>query len=505
MTYRFMVLILLGGWQMSAAAQSFSYRQAEKQMLSQSYSSQAAKQLERASALQAEAVKNLALPRVDLNARAYAFHAQSTVPLGSFKQTLEDGLNQRLATHIAALKNGGIPTDTAEQWGQNLSSSIHDGVQQLPDSTQVELQDRVFRPSISVIMPLYSAGLTAYAQRTAALAAERSAVGTVQQNASQQFELIKNYFNVQLQYQLMSNQRRSLEVMQQHVQNALKLEKQGFISKGQRMQFEVARNSAERTWRSSQSQYETARYQLAQQLHITDSLDADPANHLTASRAFGSAAPNISDSLTTPLFINRRVTLDREQLLAQTAQQSPLLKKLNLDIALADQRIDAEQASQKPKVFAFGEYTLDKGQNWVVGVAANYTLFSGIDRNKQVEAARLQSDAARLTQLATAQQLNNAVYQAYAQMRDAQTTQQVLDKNRHAIMENIRIANLSYKEGMGTPTQVLDAQNALNTLHNDMALNAYRYILALATLLDSQGQLDHFAEYSEHPQTDYIH
>ncbi len=45
---------------------------------------------------------------------------------------------------------------------------------------------------------------------------------------------------------------------------------------------------------------------------------------------------------------------------------------------------------------------------------------------------------------------------------------------------------------MGTATQVIDAQNALSGLQSEMALNAYKYVMSLATLLQSHGSIDQF-------------
>ncbi|KQD27267.1 hypothetical protein APD11_10820 [Acinetobacter baumannii] len=58
-------------------AQSLSYAEAEQQALKSSYSTQANQALQQASQLEAEAVKGLGLPRVDLNVRAYAFHSET--------------------------------------------------------------------------------------------------------------------------------------------------------------------------------------------------------------------------------------------------------------------------------------------------------------------------------------------------------------------------------------------------------------------------------------------
>ena len=68
-----------------AHAQSISFQDAERQLLQNSYSSQAYQSLEQASKLEAEAVKGVGLPRVDLNVRAYAFHSEVDIPLKQFK------------------------------------------------------------------------------------------------------------------------------------------------------------------------------------------------------------------------------------------------------------------------------------------------------------------------------------------------------------------------------------------------------------------------------------
>jgi outer membrane protein TolC len=73
-----------------------------------------------------------------------------------------------------------------------------------------------------------------------------------------------------------------------------------------------------------------------------------------------------------------------------------------------------------------------------------------------------------------------------------------------AAQENLRIQTLSFKEDMGTATQVIDAQNTLNSLKSEMALNAYKYVMSLATLLQSHGSIDQFQSYVNQTQTYYL-
>ncbi len=80
----------------------------------------------------------------------------------------------------------------------------------------------------------------------------------------------------------------------------------------------------------------------------------------------------------------------------------------------------------------------------------------------------------------------------------------LLQQNMKAAQENLRIQELSFKEDVGTANQVMDAQNMLNALKAETALNAYKYVMSLATLLQSHGSIQTFSSYMQHTNTHYI-
>ncbi len=180
-------------------AQSISFQQAEQNVLQDSYSTKANQALQRASQLEAEAVKGLGLPRVDLNVRAYAFHNELDIPLGAVKSNLEQSLSNGVNSKIDEWQNsnpnlGGL----ADPLKEGLNQTIHDGVGLIPDEYQVALNDQVIRPTVSIMMPLYTGGLTSSAKEVANIKAQRSLLNTKQQQDVQRFELIQAYFNAQL-------------------------------------------------------------------------------------------------------------------------------------------------------------------------------------------------------------------------------------------------------------------------------------------------------------------
>lgn len=467
----------------NSSAENLSYIQAEQYVLENSYTTQANDALNKASKLQADAVKNLGLPRIDLNVRAYKFHTETDVPLNGVKNNLEQTLSQGVNERVDQWQSQqNIPSTITDPLKDGLAQGIHSGIGLIPDTANVVLEDEVIRPTVSVMMPIYTGGITSTTKQIANLKSERSQLDTKQQQDTQRFEVIRAYFNVQLQQQLLEASRLNLSTMQQHYDNALKFEKQGFISKGQRMQFEVARNNTQRNYQNSVANLQSSQFQLKNLLN----------------------KPSV-DQLTTPLFVNRQQSQSLDQLLASYPETSSLVRKMHMDTQLANQNIKVQSAAKKPSVFAFGEYSLDQDQNWIVGVAARYNLFSGIDKNKNVQAAELQRYATELLTARTQQEIENVIYKSYTELSSAQQSNQLLQQNEQAAQENLRIQTLSFKEDMGTATQVIDAQNQLSILRAEKALNAYKYVISLATLLQSHGSIDQFKNYVNQSNTDYLY
>ena len=299
-------------------AQSISYAQAEQSVLADSYSTQANQALQQAARLEAEAVKGLGLPRVDLNVRAYAFHNEVDIPLDSFKNNLEQTLSQGINNRI---NQQNLPPNISDPLKEGINQTIHSGVGLFPDSANVILEDQVVRPTVSILMPLYTGGLTSSAKEVANIKAERSQLSSKQQQDVQRFELIQAYFNVQLQKQLLNSSHSNLNAMQTHYSNALKLENQGFISKGQRMQFEVAKNNAQRLEQNTEANLRSSLFQL---------------NNLLQSSQI--------TELSTPLFVNSTQSQSLNGLLKTYQDQSSLIRKMQMDTQLANANVKVQSA-----------------------------------------------------------------------------------------------------------------------------------------------------------------
>ena len=424
-------LISCALFSMPVFAQTLSYGEAEQYVVEHAYATQAQQALQQASQLEMQAVKNLGLPRIDLNARAYSFHSETSVPLESSKRRLENSLTRGFDDKLSQWQNV-LPPEVIDQVSQGFDQVVSDGLNKVPNDLDVTIQDHDVRTSVSMVMPLYMGGKINSAKQIANIQAQRSNSSEKQQQDTQRFEMIQAYFNVQLQQQLVNSALFNLNAMQEHYGNAVKLEQQGFINKGQRMQFEVARNNAERSHQNAQANLAASQFSLQNLLQTKQSIQ-----------------------LSTPLFVNLTQNHSLDTLLANYDQNSNLIKKLQMDTQLATENVKVQQSAKKPSVFAFGEYGLDSKENWIVGVMAKYNLFSGIDNNKNIRAAELKKHAAELMTERTKQEVENVLYKSYSELSSSQNSHQLLTQNTKAAQENLRIQQLSFKEGMGQPPRLL--------------------------------------------------
>lgn len=463
--------ILLVGFCSTAMAQH-SYQDVQQLLLNNSPAIMAAHSLEKSNQLQSEALKHLGLPKVSLNVNAISYHQRADISLDKLKQSTKEHLNEHANQQLSQLNNTlQLSPPVLDAISSSTHAMIDNAIHRMPNEANLNVRGNQITPSILVSMPIYTGGLIDASKHIAKLSAKRSELSTHQALSLAELELIKEYFDVQLQSALRNSQQKAYQAMQLHVDNANKLEQQGFISKGQRMQFEVARNQALRLYQSADNAYQTSLFKLQSLLN----------------------SPQIQQ-LSSPLFINPNYN-PIWQNLAQSYHDAPLAQKMELDQALAQQKISLEQAKDKPKVFAIAQYTLDKDQDWFVGVSANYSLFSGVNHKKQVQAAMLEKQALMQNSQKINQETLAIMYSAYVQLNASKDTHRLLAHNLSAAQENLRIQKLAFAEGMGTVAGVVDAQAALEQVHSEQAINAYRHIIALATLLHHTGKLASFTDF----------
>lgn len=388
-----------------------------------------------------QASRSLRLPDVSLDVRELKFKKSLDVDLGS------------LAPVVAPL---GVPATV------HLSES-----------------DWRFRPSVSASLPLYAGGQISAAQQAARAAVREAEAEHDDERQSQTLRLVQTYFGQQLAAWALQIRGDVRDGLQQHLDDAGKLERGGLATKAQRLQATVARDQAERD-------FQRARNDL-------DTVTATLRRLLRSERDIGTS---------TALFVISRPPGELASFQQAARDHQPVLARLQAVVDQADQGVRAQEARLKPQVFLFGQRDLYRDDalltdpDWVFGIGLKYDLFSSRNRPRQIGAARAQREQAEAGLREAQNQVAIGVTNAWNQLETARQQFLLLDSAIAQSRENLRLQELSFREGQATSLDVIDARLRLGSASIERAQAAYQYDVALAQLLEISGQMDRFHDYA---------
>ena len=387
-----------------------------------------------------EATRHLRLPDISLDAREMKFQKSLDLPLGPLAQILSP-------------------------YG-------------IPETISLHQRDWRFRPSLIATMPLYTGGQIPAAQQAAAAALRQADAERLGEAQNQGLQLVQVYFGQQLASRALEVRRAVRDGLQRHLENAQKLERGGMATKAQRLQATVARDQAEREYQKAVNDLDTIGATLSRLLRSPQPVDAR-----------------------TPLFVISGAVLEPERFQRAARDHHPGLDRLRAIVDQAAQGVRVQEAKLKPQVFLFGQRDLNRGDalltdpDWVFGIGLKYTFLSGSDRPRQISAARGQLEQARAGLREAENQVAIGVTRAWNQLETARRQFLLLDSSIAQAEENLRLQELSFREGQSTSLDVVDARLRLGGAAIERAQAAYQYDVALAQLLEISGQMNRYPDY----------
>lgn len=240
---------------------ALSFRQAEQFLQQNGYAVQASTASLRAAQNQAEANAQLWRPVISLNANAVKYRTEVDIPLSDVKTAGEDAANQAFAQSLNNLPVP-LPENVNNFLTNRFSTAVSGLFDQIPNSRNLVINDKLFRPTISAVMPIYTGGSIQAAQNIARIGYEKAQLSHQQVQDQQTLKLAEAYFGQQLAVCLAQAAAQNLNALQQHLYNAQQLEQQGMISRSQRLQVEVAMQAAQRQHNQASSNEAASRQYL---------------------------------------------------------------------------------------------------------------------------------------------------------------------------------------------------------------------------------------------------
>ena len=371
------------------------------------------------------------------------------------------GVRERQA---ALLPNANLTTSLTRS-GPGFSDQqtvTQGGIQDVPSTTS-------FSGGAQLNYDIYTSG-----QRTALIRQAEEQLRSDELEVERQSEVIR--LNVTTQYYDLQQADENVRIAQSAVTNAQAslrdaqaLERAGVSTRFDVLRSQVNLANFQQQLVNNVSQQRISRRQLAQTLNLPQSIDVTTAD---------------------PVRLAGLWNIPLEQTIVLAFQNRPELQQQLVQRNIFEQQRRQALSTLGPQVSLVGRYQVQDQfddsrsttDNYSLGVQANLLLFDA-------GAARYRADQARVniriaeTQFGTQRnQIRFEVEQAYSQLQsnleNVQTANTAVEQSREAL----RLARLRFQAGVGTQTEVIDAENDLTRAEGQRVQAILNYNRALASL-----------------------
>ncbi len=193
-----------------------------------------------------------------------------------------------------------------------------------------------------------------------------------------------------------------------------------------------------------------------------------------------------------------RIVIHEEDFLDEARKHRPELLLQNLATEAEQQGIAIALAEKRPHVA--GSFRLDSKsdaflkdlgdsshENWSVGVAVSWPVFDGFMARSKVEEAKARYSQALLKKEDLDEQIALEIHRACLDLSQAESIITSQKDGIEEAREALRIAETSYKNGLVTNLDVLDAQTSRSRIEQNLSGAIYDYLVAQAFLERSMG------------------
>lgn len=283
------------------------------------------------------------------------------------------------------------------------------------------------------------------------------------------FETSRDYYDLQNRDAQVEIQRAAVEDAKQTLKDADLLKKAGLGTKFESLQAEVELAQAEQQLTTAIANQNIARRQLAETLSVSDKTDLATADPIAEVGTWALELP----ATIVQAFKNR-----------EELEQSLLQRDISDDqgtIALSQTR---------PTLSANANYTVSDnfeneteiGDQYQLGLTLGWRFFDGGAASARATQAEKDGEIAE-TQFANQRnQIRFDVEQAFFQLKANQNNIVTSTKGEELAAESLRLARLRFQSGVGTQTEVIDAQTELTRARGERLNSIIEYNQSYADL-----------------------
>jgi outer membrane protein len=174
----------------------------------------------------------------------------------------------------------------------------------------------------------------------------------------------------------------------------------------------------------------------------------------------------------------------------------PEVRQAKLETGLAENRVATARSALLPQVVAHAAFEADRqrfydrgGANWLVSIGMKWNLFNGFSDKWKIEEARLAVQRSQAEQEHTDSTIRLQVRRMYADLRAAQQRIEVTRASIAQSEESLRITKNRYDAGFGNVTDLLRTESAVLEARTRQLMAIHDQGIAAALLQLAAGTL----------------
>lgn len=367
----------------------------------------------------------------------------------------------------------------------NSSGSMQMGAIPITFGAQTLIQDKnVFTFGGAAVWNIFTGGklLSNHAAARAKLEASNEKYREVKDGLV--LDLVKRYYGLRLARDVVEVRKQVADGIGQHLKDAKLLEKEGIISKSERLHAEVAYSNAMREYNAS------VRDANVIEEGLKTLIKADNVN-----------LKNVYIEPSSLLFVYNDSTIDVEAMKKNAIENNPQLKQLRAKKKIMNAKYHAKMANYSPTVsliafdVAAASHLSEAAPRAGIGATANWLLFDGFSRLNDVKAANCERKMVDFELEDAQYNVESLVLKQYQELMKNKEQYDSSTKSIENAQEALRTSTLAFKEGFGTSLQVTDAQMMLSKVKIDRLNAVYNYDVNLTDLLKTNGDTNTVLEY----------
>lgn len=326
--------------------------------------------------------------------------------------------------------------------------------------------------TVSITVPVYTGGRLEGAIDQAKQNLDYYQYGMSSSYQTTRYNAEKGYYDVLQAANTVNLDKETVDRLDEHLKNTQAQFAVGVVAKADVLRSQVELVNAQQTLTQAENNYEVAVSSLNNVIGLP-----------TATRL------NLSQGLE---YKPNDYTLDNCVTYAMANRPEIHQAEASVGMAHAAQKIANAGSLPQVSVGASNEWSNDTfpGQNrnnWTLGLSINQNIWDyGVNAAK-VRAAKANVVKAQESYRQISDQVRLAVRTSYLSMREAEKRIKTTEVAVAQAEEDYRIAQLRYRAGVGTNTDVMDASVALTTAKNNYIQALYDYNTSTALLEQSMG------------------